>query len=143
MEHTSLEYSKVIGIARDFAEDFALCFDMPEVKEASKLDWTVHTKDNCIRCEAEVQPKGQISALVKSLHVSISFAESDNGLYYASVRLSYRHNSGGSNGHTDSYRVVTKKNLMGSTVSYVGFISHDLEYAAMLEKEDARNRENA
>lgn len=138
MEHTSLEYSKVIGIARDFAEDFALRFDMPELKEASKLDWTVHTKDNCIRCEAEVQPKGQISALVRSLHVQISFRQfEDIPLYYATVRLSYGHNSGGSNGHTDDYRVVTKKDLMGRTVSYVGFMHRDLEYAAMIEKDDA------
>lgn len=133
-----LDYGKVIGIARAFAEDFALCYNMPELKEASKLDWSVHKKrEDSIRCEAEVQPKGQISALVSSLHVQVSFYQNGEGLYYATVRLSYQHHSGGSNGHTDEYRVVTKKDIMGRTISYVGFIHHSLEYAAMMEEDEA------
>lgn len=144
MEQTSLQYGKVIGIARAFAEDFALCYDMPELKEASKLDWTVNTKDNCIRCEAEIQPKGQISALVRSLHVSISFRQYDDiPLYYATVRLSYDHNSGGSNGHTDDYRVVTKNDIIGKAISYVGFIHRSLEYAAMIEQNEASKQVKA
>lgn len=131
-----------LQIARSFAKDFASRFDMPELAKAAEGEWDGNIMKNRIICVADIQPNGQISALVSSLHVEVSFGQSKEGLFYASVRLSYRHISGGSNGHSDDYRIITRKDLSRKT-SYLGFLHCSLEYEAMLENKEAQAKEKA
>lgn len=135
-----MNYRDVIHVARAFAEDYALCHDMPEVSNAAKMNWRVNNKegDEWIECVADVQPRGQMSALVSRLYVEVKFYQRSSGLYYANVRMSYTHHSGGTNGHNDDFRVVTEKALLSDKLSYAGFIHAGLELLSDNERRAAK-----
>lgn len=130
--------NNLIHLAQNFVRDFAQRYDMPELAaHATSGKWA--EKDGVLSCAMEVQPRGQMSALVRLLSVGIRVSQAENLLFNASVRMSYEHHGGGTNGHSDGYRIVTRTHIFkeGNPVEYVGFISNDMENAMMIEKDAA------
>lgn len=130
-----MSLNTTISLAQNFMRDFAQRYDMPELAAQVQFD----ERYGVLSCTVEVQPRGQMAALVRMLSVGIRVSQAESLMFSASVRMSYQHHGGGTNGHSDNYRIVTKTHVFkeGKPVEYVGFISYDMEHAMMIERDAA------
>lgn len=122
------KYKIAPELARSFADDMAARFDLPEIYTTdvgiptTELDERLWGKDSLI-FKANIQPKGQMAAIVYSLEVVIVVYGTDvKGLYQGNVSMSYKHHGGGSNGKDTKFYINTDSKYGGSKVEYLGAV---------------------
>lgn len=126
-------------LADQFVADYGRRYGFPELTQV-KLRWGTPDDEN-IEATIQVQPLGQISALVRELSIAFTIEfEKETGRLIAYVKLSYQHHSGGSNGNSTAYLIVYEENVLQKQPIYYGFIPNDLLYRKQMQEETHKRR---
>lgn len=119
----------LIKIGGKFINALAAQFQLPEARNAAFAESKATEHGITIKtAEIEVEPTGQIAAIVKSLSVRFEVSASLDGAHIrGTIHYSYGHHSLGSNGSDQRFIIVTEERY-GSDQEFVGTISEHVAY---------------
>lgn len=119
-------------IAAAFITDMANKYALPELLSARRLpiseseQMSKRYTDDGMFATVDVQPSGQLSAIVRSLSVTV-IVQADTfvkHLYHGTIKFSYDHHSGGSNGSSTNLVIAVERSF-GSVETYLGALENN------------------
>lgn len=115
-----MKYSNIFQAA---LRQLAAQHDLPELL-AGRI---VEMEQNGLLVEVDVQPRGQLAAIVCSLKVRVRFDmdPTRKKVGYLNMDFTYKHQGGGSNGKSVDYMILTD-NHYGAEEQFVGLVERCL-----------------
>lgn len=97
---------------RHFINEIASQYDFPELLKVGP----VTSPNGTIEFTAEAQARGQWAIIVKTVNITVKISphELATGVISATVKLAYRHTSGGSNGYSEEFLLCFDRQREGS-----------------------------
>ncbi len=117
------------NILRAFAEELARTFGMPELATTAEIGGEIL---------AEIALTGQSNAFFKRLSASVQVSPRENmpGTFEGTLRTTYDHHGGGSNGITRHWIIATEPRY--GQAEYIGCTPRDVFYALLSAVREAQ-----
>lgn len=113
-----LNQNQLTDLLLQFAQDFC----QKNQIDFSQVEDGVDYNEKSVKITLPIVPNGNMACIFKDAEVEFAIYHDETTMHTAVVRFSYSHPSGGSNGHSMNFIVLTKPS-MREGVDYVGFIT--------------------